>query len=504
LAREFCDGSKHPGLFQIGDDAVPGELILAGRDTRLMLHRPEFFFAEAEPDLTLHGKLTDLTKVSLLGCLGAVVAAPTMRSAEQYHTANVEPRYVLLGDSHIRSSDRIIRAATFVVSDAPTIFNDHETFALAFTPDRDQLAKIIANDRTKAERTVELGKHPMVAYYTGKGEVFVAETVLGRISATHNVAFGIGGAEGVGFKNRISTRIEFPDLSSFSETINASLSILRFLEIIAGRKQTVLEMKLETQHGDASDRFQVYWPLKPVRKEGGASDKLHPLELPLDAARQPEAFAQVLTAWLARDRDRIAARVQFSDCFTNERSYSSVRLVGAANMFDLLPADSCPGDTPLTAELGSARDECQRIFRALPDSPERGMVLSALGRVGKPVLKRKIRHRAAIVTNALEKRFHHLDTVIDLAVEFRNVLVHGSKSDLDIAGPVGQLMPFLTDLLEFLFVASELIEAGWDALSWEKERLTWDHPLGYVMLSYDSYLRELDAALPESRKFLSA
>jgi len=502
--REFCDGSKHSGLFQVGDDAIPGELILSGRDTRLMLHRPEFFFAEAEPNLTLHGKLTDLTKVSLLSCLGAVFATPTMRNDEQYHTASIEPLYVLLGDSHIRSDDSVIRAVKFVVSDAPMIFNDHETFSLAFTPDRDQLAKIIANNRTKAERTVELGKHPMLAYFTGKGEVFVAETVLGQISATHNVAFGPGGAEGVGFKNKISTRITFPDLTSFSKTIDASLSILRFLEIIAGRKQTVLEMTLETQHGDTLGRSQVYWPLKPARNENGASDKLHPLQLPLDAARHPEAFAQVLTAWLAKDRDRIAARAQFSDCFTNERSYSSVRLVGAANMFDLLPADSCPSDTSLTAELRSAREECQRIFRALPDSPERGMVLSALGRVGKPVLKRKIRHRAEIVTSALEKNFHHLDTVIDLAVEFRNILVHGSKSDLDITGPVGQLMPFLTDLLEFVFVASELIEAGWDARSWEKERLTWDHPLGYVMLSYDSYLHELDTALPETRKFITS
>ena len=58
-----------------------------------MLHHPEFFFVEAKADLTVHGKLTDLTRVSLLGCLGAVVAMPTMRGDERYHTANERKDY---------------------------------------------------------------------------------------------------------------------------------------------------------------------------------------------------------------------------------------------------------------------------------------------------------------------------------------------------------------------------------------------------------------------------
>ena len=503
MALEFRDGTQHSGLFQIGDDTIPGELILAGPDTRLKLHQPEFFFVQAEPDLTLHGKLTDLTKVSLLTCLGDVVSGPNMRDNERHHTAEVEPRYVLLGGSHIRSDDLVVRAIKFVVSDATMIFNDSSAFSLALAPPREHIEAIIESDRGLTGLTPELGQHPMVAYYTGKGEVFAAETVLGRISATYNVSTGIGGADGVGFRNTVWTRIAFAELVSFNAAIEASFTLLRFLEIIAGRKQTVIEMKLETEHDGRQDRFQVYWPLKPVREARGPDRRLHPLALPLDAARQPDAFGAVLAAWLVRDRARVAARAQFSDGFSGENRYNSFRLIGAANMFDLLPEDAGPATLAMTADVLSARDQARGLFKALPETPERDMVLSALGRIGKPVLKRKIRHRAAIVTQALAKPFPHLDQVIDLAVELRNVLVHGSASDLDITGPMGGLMPFLTDVLEFLFVTSELIEAGWDAAAWERGRLSWDHPMGHLVLGYDAYLQTLDAALPPGRRFLS-
>lgn len=501
MPLEFRNGTQYSGLFQIGNDTIPGELILAGPDTRLKLHQPEFFFVQAEPNLTFHGKLTDLTKVSLLACLGDLISSPALRDDEQHHSAVVEPRYVLLGGSHMRADDCVVRAIRFVVSDATMIFNDSTAFSLALAPPREHVAAIIEQDRSLTGEGSDLGEHPMVAYYTGKGEVFVAETVLGRISATHNISTGRGGVDGVGFQNTVWTRIGFTESVSFNAAIEAVFTLLRFLEIIAGRKQTVLEMKLETQHGARPDRFQVYWPLKPTREKGGSDRRLHPRELPLDAARQPETFAKVLAAWLVQDQERVAARAQFSDCFTREHRYNSSRLIGAANMFDLLPEDAGPATLAVSEDVLSARDQAQRLFKTLPNTPERNMVLGALGRIGKPVLKRKIRHRAAMVTDALNKPFPHLDQVIDLAVEVRNILVHGTQTDLDMPGTLSALMPFLTDLLEFLFVTSELIEAGWDAAAWEG-RLSRDHPMGHLVLGYDAYLKSIDAVLPPGRRFL--
>jgi len=57
-------------------------------------------------------------------------------------------------------------------------------------------------------------------------------------------------------------------------------------------------------------------------------------------------------------------------------------------------------------------------------------------------------------------------------------------------------------LLEFIYLASELIEAGWDAADWEAGRVSWNHPLGHLYRGYDSYLRDLDAALPIDQRIL--
>jgi hypothetical protein len=54
--------------------------------------------------------------------------------------------------------------------------------------------------------------------------------------------------------------------------------------------------------------------------------------------------------------------------------------------------------------------------------------------------------------------------------------------------------------MEFLFVASDLIDCGWDVAAWEQDHLTWDHPMGHVVLGYDVYLRMLEDVLPEGRK----
>lgn len=129
----------------------------------------------------------------------------------------------------------------------------------------------------------------------------------------------------------------------------------------------------------------------------------------------------------------------------------------------------------LSAELDSAREQARTMFRTLPPSDERNSVLGALGRLGKNSLKQKIRHRAQILIDVVGERFPELCTVTDEAVNCRNHYVHGSEPRLDYSENFG-IVSFFTDTLEFVFAASDLVEAGWDLKAWSQQDTTMSHP----------------------------
>lgn len=58
-------------------------------------------------------------------------------------------------------------------------------------------------------------------------------------------------------------------------------------------------------------------------------------------------------------------------------------------------------------------------------------------------------------------------------------------------------MSFLTDALEFIFAASDLIEAGWNANSWSSKHYGGGHNFTRFRMAYNENLAELKTALGE-------
>jgi len=56
-------------------------------------------------------------------------------------------------------------------------------------------------------------------------------------------------------------------------------------------------------------------------------------------------------------------------------------------------------------------------------------------------------------------------------------------------------MHFLTDTLEFVFAASDLIEAGWDPAQWNAEPKGWGHSFARFRAGYGLTLRQLQQAM---------
>jgi hypothetical protein len=273
--------------------------------------------------------------------------------------------------------------------------------------------------------------------------------------------------------------------------------VLKFMEIMAGREQEISKVHLSTTERDREKRhLEVYWTRPPKRTEHQSDRTPHGRGLPIDGVRERGLFTSVLEGWLALHQERKLARARFSTGFTKENWFDTDRLIGAANMFDLLPTSAGPRAVPLPSPLRQAHDRSKAIFKALPQSSERDSILSALGRLKQPSLKRKIYHRAEPVVAALGHRLPHLDFVINLAVDARNYFVHGSVSKYDFTGPLYSYLGFFTQVLEFIFAVADLHDAGYPIKNLTRGGAVHSHPFGHLLFSYPQYIHALKADLP--------
>lgn len=492
---EILAGTKLSGQFKLSSSTkdLHGELTLAGPKTSLYLHDRDFFDAFPKPRRSVTGILLDLTRVTLIDCVTMSGTGTGSRGGEGYHFATLFPHFVLYGDLHIDPEEEVVSAIDMVIDDAATLFYDFDAFGslIDARPYIDQISR--AN---KLERQIETGPDPQILYFTGKREIFSVKTVLGQISATHNPSHNIGGPEGVHLQNTIVVTIAFDVPVRFEEAMRRTGTISSYLGMIAGRPQNILNLnvRLNTAEDNPPARLSVYWSMPPRREMVHEENRLHPADVLMDAVHEPEAFSVVLAQWLQTNTDRSPARGRFFGCFANQRHYTVERLVAAANMFDILPASAAPVDVELSDEQKKARETARKLFLALPRSAERDSVLGALGRMGKSNLKNKIRYRAKWVIDQADRTFPELALVCDQAVNCRNFYVHGSEAVFDYEAH-STIRSFFTDTLEWVFAASELIEAGWEIGKWLKRGSSMSNQFARYPVTYSQGLSELKQLL---------
>ncbi len=109
-------------------------------------------------------------------------------------------------------------------------------------------------------------------------------------------------------------------------------------------------------------------------------------------------------------------------------------------------------------------------------------------------MPKKAALRASIVRAASESRFPDLQLVVSTAIKCRNYFVHGSSGDFEYSKVESSTL-FLTDALEFVFAASDLIDSGWNMEHWLSRPVGWGHPLARFRDGYDHGLAVLKAAL---------
>ncbi len=487
------EGFKKAGSFTLATGMeVPGELCLRGAATTLDLYSDSFL--DTQVSANIFGRFYDQSKASFINCITTSHSRFHTRGDEYWSSSSVFPHFVIFGEQHISSSCRIIRELSFTVDDAATLFYDFDTFGEVIGA-KPHMERIVEAEAEQQGRKIEIGEYPHLFYFTGKYEIFGVDTVLGRISATHSPSYTMPNPKGIHVDNTIRINIAFYSEKSVDEAIASIFDVLMFLESIAGRPQNISGLTFSLKSAeDHLKPLDVYWCMPPRRDPEDESAEPHPSDLPLQAGINSDEFSFVLKRWMERHDEWRNARGRFSVVFAHQNSYNIDRIVGAANMFDILPSSAYPEPVTLPPDLAEARNDARKAFRALPSSPERDSVLNALGRIGKATLKRKVRSRAKLITNIVGDRFPDLELVVDQAIDCRNYYVHGTDAKIDYSRHSAQVQ-FFTDTLEFVFAASDLVESGWNITTWMMQGLTSSHPLARYCLNYSQRLSTLKKLL---------
>jgi len=489
--RHDSEHDPKPGTFDLGEGTpIAGSLRLAGVRTAVELHSPEYFETRSNLGRFIKGQLANLTKVSLIDCISAGTGT-TSNSAEKCFHATVYPHFVVAGHQHLDPKADWISETSFLIDDATTLFYDFDAFGSVIDA-RPLIRQVV--DANKLPRAIETGEMPQIHYFTGKREIFFAETAIGRISAFHSPSWSLPSPNGLSISNKIRTRIAFTEPIRFVESIDRILTIRELFGLLVGRPQNLSEiLVVRTGENGEGEHLRVHWSRSPKRRSADGTERPHCADVLIDLVRNPIAGGRVLQSWIAREEKWRIPRSRFFSAFENRNYYTAERLVAAANMFDVLPIDAVPSDVALSPELAEAKAEAQQSFRRLEQSQERDSVLSALGRIGKASLKQKVRHRAQLVANSLPQKLPEITTILDTAVDFRNHLVHGSPIKLP-SQSLDSIMYLLTDTLEFIFGASDLVESGWDITEWDSRTST-SHPFGRYLKTYIGILAHFKSVL---------
>lgn len=500
MSKNTKEKARHIGTFDLGPrKKLAGELRLKGRATSLRIFHSEEI-PRFDGSIAVHGELADLRKVTCIDCIPN--SSRTVHGSEnrRAHHADMFPHFVAVGDQHIFPDEPSIEKVHFTVDDVTSLFYDFDAFSSVNDAKSLIKAAVAANG---IDREIPIGEHPIIAYFAGRCEIVNVPTEIGTFTVNHRPTYGAGGPAGVNIKNQLVIGLEPISPITFNDTIDRLMILIHFLSALAGRRQAPrsIELKLSGEKDPRMRPLRLHWSYRPKGnkdRKGESQNAPSPGDIPLNAIGRGDEFASVLQHWIAREPAWRIARVRYADCLQQGNSYDANRLVAAANMFDLLPKEAVPLDLSLSAELATAQKAGLVLFKGLPESIQRNSVIQALRLMDRPSLTKKVLYRVSIVDERLGHQFPDLAIVAKIAIKVRNHFVHG-ESDFEFE-KVRDFQPFFTDALEFIFYASDLIEAGWNPNVWSKDPHGWGHSFTRFRSKYKHELSDFKIAVATSER----
>lgn len=472
---------RYLGIFGVrGNPHHTGELIIADSDTRLKFLGSGL--RDLETATNIYGRTENNKKVSCFDCFVTSGPAPFLVSDDHFERVEMLPNFTLIGDEYLEPDMQVIHEVKFKLNDTELLFQDKNSFG-SISNVKEELQVIFDTKLPKLKKIAR--SNSLISYFCGDFNLVSLESDLGNFSAYYNFSADSGRP----FEHNVSLSLKFKQPLDFYCSLQRIATILRFFTMFTGRSQHYLYVELIV--GRATG--EVESKRTPLRvhfaRTAPAPRSLTPrnfADAPVNPIVAKEKFANLMQAWIAMDNARYLSRRQYVECVEKDSHYTTTRLVAAANMFDTLPADALPEDVQLPSDFLEAVSETLARFKMLPKTDYRDSLVGHLGRLQKPSLPSKLYHRSKLISSQAQDLFPHLDEVLRIGGQFRNFIVHGgNKFDYK---KYELLVPFLTDTLEFVFAASDLIDAGWDFDQWITDDIWGDHQFTKFRRMYPQWI----------------
>lgn len=503
--------NTYNGVFSPIDSAGSGHLVIAGAESALTLVTQEGWPRLDSEYIDVHGFLTDGRKASALQCIRQQATQHRWDENARYES-NYFPHYVVLGETFISSSDSIINAVHYHFENADCLVTGDGTF-MDLYPTPDEVRAILKSDHLRSLEVAEkhgwekrrfdpeIGEHPHLLYYSGVWEIASARADIGTVSLHNAPSYRSAHSKGISIANQIGITFEFTCAKTLDEATRAVWQLHSLFELVLGRRQRLFQIELETTHATKETPDAPAWPRHEMHwsycneNVRGETRPTHVLDVMLRPDARKEEFAAVVSNWLNTAPVMGEARSRFASGFYDD--FQINRIVGAANMFDLLPNDRAPKTKEVDPQTREAVEKSRALFKSLPESAARQSLLDALGRVGAATLRDKVLHRAGIVQRGSGGAFKGIEIPCNQAVLCRNHFVHRRQAAFDYAENFNAFA-FLTSTLEFVFAISDLIELGWGFEKWREHGFTMRTELSAYVINYNNNLAELKALLTKA------
>ena len=418
------------------------------------------------------------------------------KSGEIYHY-RIYPDLIFIGNEYLLPNDKEIVEANFTVDDVAALFYDSDDFGIVDGGgDGDSLMEKIGE---LENRKIESGPNPVIAYFNGKFDIVSVNTAIGEILVSRRIGERLDLLAGARIENQITIKLKFPQPVNSDSASQSIIKLLRLFEILIGQPQNLTILSFfKGKEERRAERFEIIQCGLPIH-ERDDEERHSNVDVLINLIQRQEEFLRIVVNWLDRYKTWEDARLRFFDGFFKQENYDIDRLVSAVNMFDILPDTALPPKTEIPADLKSVITRCRDIILELPStSSKRHSLLSDLGRVGSNTLRQKIRHRAEILVDVIGNDIPEIFLITDEAVNCRNHYVHGSPLRHIDSSKIGTMLNFFTMTLEFVFAASDLVEAGWNPKTWSRDVRYYHHPFYRYLISYRTSLERLKSSMKSS------